>query len=200
MLRILLSRIRGTFRRQRLDEEFDDEVREHLAMLEERFIRAGMDPVEASYAARRQFGGLTQVKEHQRERRALPLAGVLMRDPPARVPAASAIHPLHGVGRGDAGAGDWRRHRRLRRARCGRARAASVRGARPADGVPVARPARCAASNAAVLSRLLRLPGTEPRLRPPSRIPDPDTFTPSFRHSARSALIGSTRVAHRAGT
>ena len=30
MLRKLLSRILGTFRRRRLDEEFDDEVRGHL--------------------------------------------------------------------------------------------------------------------------------------------------------------------------
>jgi hypothetical protein len=53
MLRVLLSRIRGTFRRLRLDEELDEEVREHLHMLQERFIRRGMEPTEAFYAARR---------------------------------------------------------------------------------------------------------------------------------------------------
>lgn len=80
MLRALLSRIAGTFRRQRLDEEFDQEVRGHLEMLAERFVARGMDPVEAHYAARRQFGGVTQMKEELRERRALPPLDVLMQD------------------------------------------------------------------------------------------------------------------------
>src|SRR5438874_5543436 len=41
-------------------------------MLQERFVRNGMDPSEAFYAARRQFGGVTQVKEALMERSALP--------------------------------------------------------------------------------------------------------------------------------
>src|SRR2546425_9512467 len=72
MLRVLLSRVRATLRRSRLDDELDDELREHLAMLQERFVRHGMDPSEAFYAARRQFGGVTQVKEALMERSALP--------------------------------------------------------------------------------------------------------------------------------
>src|SRR5438874_2291159 len=72
MLRRLLSRVRGTFRRSRLDEELDDELREHLTMLQERFVRRGMDPIEAFYAARRQFGGVSQVKEQLMERHSLP--------------------------------------------------------------------------------------------------------------------------------
>lgn len=50
MLRVLLSRVRATLRRSRLDDEIDDEFREHLAMLQERFVRNGMDPSEAFYA------------------------------------------------------------------------------------------------------------------------------------------------------
>ena len=80
MLRVLLSRIVGTFRRRRLEDEFDDEVRAHLEMLQARFIRGGMDPADACDAARRQFGGVTQVKQDQRERRALPLVDVLTQD------------------------------------------------------------------------------------------------------------------------
>ena len=80
MLRVLLSRIWATLRRRRLDEECDEEVREHLEMLQERFIRRGMAPAEALYAARRQFGGITQMKQHLRERRALPLVDVLLQD------------------------------------------------------------------------------------------------------------------------
>ena len=73
MLRVLLSRVRATFHRSRLDDELDDELREHLAMLQERFVRAGMDPSEAFYAARRQFGGVTQVKEEHRDVRGVRL-------------------------------------------------------------------------------------------------------------------------------
>ena len=80
MLRVLVSRIRATLQRGRLDDEFDGEVREHLEMLEERFVRNGMTHGEAYYAARRQFGGVTQMKENLRERRALPPADVMVQD------------------------------------------------------------------------------------------------------------------------
>jgi predicted permease len=80
MLRVLLSRIRATLRRSRLDDELDDELREHLALLQERFVRNGMDPGEAFYAARRQFGGVTQVKEALMERGTMPLAEDVARD------------------------------------------------------------------------------------------------------------------------
>src|SRR5206468_11124647 len=80
MLRVLLSRVRGTFRRSRLDEELDDELREHLTMLQERFVRRGMDPTEAFYAAHRQFGGVTQIKEQLMERRTMCLAEDVTRD------------------------------------------------------------------------------------------------------------------------
>ncbi len=80
MLRVLLSRVRATLRRSRLDDELDDELREHLAMLQERFVRNGMDPSEDFYAARRQFGGVTQVKEQLMERRTMPLVEDVTRD------------------------------------------------------------------------------------------------------------------------
>src|SRR6267142_1535868 len=80
MLRVLLSRVRATLRGSRLADEIDDEFREHLAMLQERFVRNGMDPSEAFYAARRQFGGVTQVKERLVERRTMPLAEDVARD------------------------------------------------------------------------------------------------------------------------
>ena len=80
MLRAALSRIAATFRRRRLDEQFDQEVREHLDLLTERYIASGMSPLEAGYAARRQFGGVTQMKEHLRERRALPPVDILIQD------------------------------------------------------------------------------------------------------------------------
>ena len=77
---MLLSQIAGTFRKHRLDEELDEELKAHLDMLQERFIRRGMEQTEAFYAARRQFGGVTQVKQDLRERRALPLTGLALQE------------------------------------------------------------------------------------------------------------------------
>ena len=80
MLRTLMSRIRGTFDRDRLDDEFDDEARVHLELLTRRFVDRGMTPDEAYDAARRQFGRVTKVKEDLRERRALPGIDAISRD------------------------------------------------------------------------------------------------------------------------
>ena len=80
MLREMFSRIAGTLRRGRLEDEFDAEVEDHLNLLAGRFIRNGMPPAEAYYAARRQFGGVTQMKEQHRERRALPPVDILVQD------------------------------------------------------------------------------------------------------------------------
>src|SRR5579872_3977330 len=80
MPRRLLSRIAATFRRRRLEADFDEELDAHLEMLTERYLRQGMDPDEAACAARRQFGGVTQVKQDQRERRALPPIDILLQD------------------------------------------------------------------------------------------------------------------------
>jgi hypothetical protein len=80
MLRPLLSRILGTFRRQRLDREFDEGLQQHLELLKERFVRSGLDPSAAFNAARRQFGGITQMREDLWERRALAPWDGLARD------------------------------------------------------------------------------------------------------------------------
>ncbi len=80
MLRSVLSRIRQSLRRRRLDQEFDEELRNHLELLEQRFIARGMDPAEAFYAARRQFGGVIQVKQQWRERSELIVFDALAQD------------------------------------------------------------------------------------------------------------------------
>src|SRR5467141_439253 len=79
-LRAMLSRAWGTLLRRRLDQDLEEEVQEHLDMLVERFIHQGMSPEEARCAARRQFGGVTQLKEDVHERRSLPQIEVLCRD------------------------------------------------------------------------------------------------------------------------
>jgi predicted permease len=63
-----LARMRGSLSRRTFEAEFDDELETHLAMLAERFVRQGLSPQEARYAARKQFGGVAQMKDDLRER------------------------------------------------------------------------------------------------------------------------------------
>lgn len=79
-LRTFLLRLRAVFTSRRLDQEFDHEVRSHLALLEEEKIRGGMSPEEARYAALRSFGGVTQVEESNREKRGLRHLELLFHD------------------------------------------------------------------------------------------------------------------------
>ena len=79
-VKILCSRIFGLFARERQDQEFNDEVQEHLALLEKEFERRGFSPEEARYAAKRQFGGVAQLKELRRESRSIPQLEALSRD------------------------------------------------------------------------------------------------------------------------
>jgi predicted permease len=77
---IFLSRLRGLFRKQKLEDELADEIQSHLEMQIEDFVRQGMSPEEARYLALRKFGGVDQVKETYRERRTLPLIETFFRD------------------------------------------------------------------------------------------------------------------------
>jgi predicted permease len=63
------ARLGASLRRRReLENDFDEEVETHLKLLTDRFVRQGMRPEEARHAARRQFGGVTQVKNEWWER------------------------------------------------------------------------------------------------------------------------------------
>ncbi len=79
-LREFVSRLKALFRRSALDTEFDNEVEAHIALLTERFERQGMTANEARYAAQRQFGGISQMKEELRERRGFPLFESFLQD------------------------------------------------------------------------------------------------------------------------
>ncbi len=68
-LRMLWARVRGQAVQGREDVAFDAEVREHLALLEERYKAKGMSAKEAAVTARRQFGNVTVLKERQRAQR-----------------------------------------------------------------------------------------------------------------------------------
>jgi hypothetical protein len=71
--RILLSRVLGFFGRCWRDEDLADDVTAHLDLLTTEYIRKGLSPDEAAAAARREFGGIQQMKEVYRDRRGLPI-------------------------------------------------------------------------------------------------------------------------------
>jgi putative ABC transport system permease protein len=60
-------RIRTLWKRSQLDRDLNDEVAFHLSMGEEKNRLAGVDPQESRYAARRDFGNPTTIKEWNRE-------------------------------------------------------------------------------------------------------------------------------------
>ena len=60
-------RLKALVRRRELDRDLDDELTFHLAMREEKLREQGVAAEEAPYAARRQFGNVTLLKETSRE-------------------------------------------------------------------------------------------------------------------------------------
>ena len=76
----LRLRLRSLVRRPRVDQELDDEVRDHLDRLMERNLAAGMAPHEARRAAFRAFGGVTQRMEECRDMRRVQWVDDMSRD------------------------------------------------------------------------------------------------------------------------
>ena len=68
-LRVLLQRIRGLWRQERLDSDLHHEIADHLEEAAEEYIRQGLSPAEARRAARISFGNVTQTEEAHREGR-----------------------------------------------------------------------------------------------------------------------------------
>jgi putative ABC transport system permease protein len=77
---VLLARLRALVAGRRLDDEFDDEIAAHLAMLSDDYVRRGMTRDAARRAAAIQFGGAVQLKERQRDGRGLPLVDTTLQD------------------------------------------------------------------------------------------------------------------------
>ena len=70
-LRTLWAKLKGQATQAREDEAFDEEVREHIALLQQRYAARGMSADEAALAARRQFGNVTSLKLRQRAQRGI---------------------------------------------------------------------------------------------------------------------------------
>lgn len=68
-IRRALLRFVSFFRSGRAESDLAREIRSHLQLLEDQFLAQGMSAGDARAAARRAFGGVEQVKEHQRDAR-----------------------------------------------------------------------------------------------------------------------------------
>ena len=68
-LRAWVDRFLGLFQKKNRDAEMDEEIQQHVDLLTERNVAAGMLPHEARNAALREFGGVEQIKEAAREQR-----------------------------------------------------------------------------------------------------------------------------------
>ena len=80
LMRSVVSRVRGWSTIRRLDEDFQQELEAHLALLTEENIRRGMTPEEARRDARLRLGGITQLRQTHRELQGLPLVETLFQD------------------------------------------------------------------------------------------------------------------------
>jgi predicted permease len=78
--RALVARLRVVFGDRRADQELDDEIETHLRMLTKRYVRQGMTEAEAAWAARRQFGNITLLKEAHRDMRGIRFIDMLFQD------------------------------------------------------------------------------------------------------------------------
>jgi predicted permease len=79
-LRALAARLRGLFGDRRADQELYEEIDAHLRLLTERYVRQGMTEAEALWAARRQFGNVTLLREAHRETRGIRPIETLLQD------------------------------------------------------------------------------------------------------------------------
>jgi predicted permease len=79
-LRSPVARLLALFRKRKLDREVDDEILAHLELAERDAIAAGVMPEEARQAARRNFGGIEQMKEDHRDHRGVRWMENLLRD------------------------------------------------------------------------------------------------------------------------
>jgi predicted permease len=79
-MRVTSSRLLAVFRKQRLDHDFDDELKHHLESLTEEYEAAGMSRDEARRAAVLKLGHAEQLREENRDSRGIPTLETLARD------------------------------------------------------------------------------------------------------------------------
>src|SRR5712671_6177768 len=78
--RTLLQRMAALFRRRRLEDDLDEELRSHLEMAIELNLRKGMSAEDARREALRSFGGVEQTKENYRDQRGRTMIETTLQD------------------------------------------------------------------------------------------------------------------------
>src|SRR5258708_971558 len=78
--RMFVQRLFSLFRRRRLEDDLDDELRSHLEMAVELNLRKGMSGEDARREALKSFGGIEQTKENYRDKRGLPIIETTLQD------------------------------------------------------------------------------------------------------------------------
>jgi predicted permease len=79
-IKAFASRTRAWLSPTAADQEFESELATHLEMLTEENVGRGMTPEEARRAARVRLGGLTQLRETNRELQGLPIIETFLQD------------------------------------------------------------------------------------------------------------------------
>ena len=79
-MRTTLSRLLDIVLRRSRADRLSEEVQSHLDLLADDFIAQGMTHDEARLAARKEFGGVDQIKERYRDRRGFPAITELVQD------------------------------------------------------------------------------------------------------------------------
>jgi predicted permease len=79
-IRTLLNRCAALLQRRGLDADLDEELRAHIDLATAENVQRGMSPANARTEALRVFGGVTQIKEHYRTQRGMPLLQQFLRD------------------------------------------------------------------------------------------------------------------------
>src|SRR5947207_8322728 len=76
----VIKRVGAVFGAKRADAQLDAEIRAHLDRLTDDHVRRGLGRDEARAAARRDFGGVDQVKEAYRDQRGYMMLDDLVQD------------------------------------------------------------------------------------------------------------------------
>jgi len=79
-MRSAIRRVVSVFKRRRSDAVLDEEIRTHLDLLTAEHVNRGMSAPEARAAARREFGGVDQMKEAYRDQRGFSWLETFLRD------------------------------------------------------------------------------------------------------------------------
>src|SRR5712664_2224280 len=78
--RTSMQRLAALFRRRRLENDLDEELRSHLEIAVELNMGKGMNAEDARREALRSFGGVEQTKENYRDQRGLPMIETTLQD------------------------------------------------------------------------------------------------------------------------